>query len=82
MPTMEEIFPELRNAKVFTTVDTSKGFWEIPLNYDSSLLTTFWTSYGRYRRKRVLFGVKPAPKLCQKVKNQGYRRIRGYRVHL
>lgn len=38
MPTMEEILRELKNAKMFTTVDSSKGSYQLPLHYDSSLL--------------------------------------------
>lgn len=63
--TMDEVLPELSNAKVFSTVDAKKGFWQLELNYESSLLTTFWTPFGRYRWNRLPFGVSPAPELFQ-----------------
>lgn len=39
--TIDEIIPELGNAKVFSTVDTKKGYWQIKLTEKSSKLTTF-----------------------------------------
>jgi hypothetical protein len=65
MPTIEEILPELANAKVFTTLDAKKGFWQLALDSKSSDLTTFWGPSGRYRWLRLPFGVSPAPELFQ-----------------
>jgi hypothetical protein len=31
MPTLDEILPELTDAKVFTTLDARKGFWQLCL---------------------------------------------------
>lgn len=39
--TIDEFLPELEKVKVFTTVDTKKGFLQIKLNDQSSKLTTF-----------------------------------------
>ena len=63
--TMDEILPELGKAKIFSTVDTKKGFWHIKLNESSSYLTTFWTPFGRYRWLRMPFGIAPAPEIFQ-----------------
>jgi hypothetical protein len=49
MPTLDEILPELTDAKVFTTLDARRGFWQLCLDEESSYLTTFWTPSGRYR---------------------------------
>ena len=57
MPTLEEILPPLSKAKVFTTLDTKDGFYQISLDEESSRKTTFWTPFGRYRS----FGVNVAP---------------------
>lgn len=61
--TLDEILPEIGQARVFSTVDTKKGFWQIKLTEDSSKLTTFWTPFGRYRWLRLPFGVSPAPEI-------------------
>ena len=44
-------------AKVFTVLDVRQGFWHVPLDQKSSLLTTFNTPFGRYRWKRMPFGI-------------------------
>lgn len=49
MPTLEDILPNLANAKVFSVLDAREGFWHIKLDERSSYLTTFWTPFGRYR---------------------------------
>jgi RNase H-like domain found in reverse transcriptase/Reverse transcriptase (RNA-dependent DNA polymerase) len=65
MPTIDEILPELAKARVFTTLDAKKGFWQLELDKPSSNLTTFWGPSGRYRWLRVPFGISPAPELFQ-----------------
>ncbi|XP_058810974.1 uncharacterized protein K02A2.6-like [Topomyia yanbarensis] len=65
MPTLDELLPELANAKVFTTVDAKSGFWQIELDEESSKLTTCWTPFGRYRWLRMPMGIAPAPEVFQ-----------------
>ena len=42
------------------------GFWQIPLDEDSQLLTTFITPFGRYAFPRLPFGISSAPEIFQK----------------
>ncbi|XP_039451539.1 uncharacterized protein K02A2.6-like [Culex pipiens pallens] len=63
--TLDEILPELGQAKVFSTVDARKGFWHVVLDEQSSKLTSFWTPFGRYRWLRLPFGISPAPEIFQ-----------------
>ena len=51
MPTIENILPQLKNAKVFSTVDMTKGFNHLCLDDESAALTTFETPFGRHRWK-------------------------------
>ena len=41
--TLDDILPELAQSKYFTVKDATSGFWHIPLDLRSSLLTTFNT---------------------------------------
>ena len=52
LPTTEEILSKLSNGKVFTKLDTSCGYWQIPVDAESSKLLTFNTPFGRHRFKR------------------------------
>ena len=57
LPTFEEISMRLAGAKVFTKLDANQGYWQIPLEYESFLLTTVNTPFGRYRFLRMPYGI-------------------------
>lgn len=61
--TLDEILPELGQARIFSTLDTKKGFWHLKLTENSSKLTTFWTPFGRFRWLRLPFGISSAPEI-------------------
>jgi hypothetical protein len=65
MPTIDDVLPKLRNAKVFSTLDAASAFWHLKLDEPSSYLTTFETPFGRYRWLRCLYGISPAPEIYQ-----------------
>ena len=64
-PTLEEILPKLSGAKVFSIVDAKCGYWNVVLDEESSYLTTFNSPYGRYRFKRMPFGLKMSQDIFQ-----------------
>ena len=57
LPTVEDIATRLHGAKVFTVMDVRNGFWHVSLDEESSYLTTFQTPFGRYRWRRMPFGI-------------------------
>lgn len=77
LPTVEEILTELADAKIFTILDAKHGFWQLQLDDDSSKLTSFWTPFGKYRFKRVPFGIKPAMEIFQMRQNQVISGLKG-----
>ena len=58
LPTIDDLLPELANGKLFSKVDLSNGYWHCELDEASSLITTFVTTYGRYKWLRLPFGTK------------------------
>ena len=66
IPTIEDIAPKLTKSKVFSVVDPKDGSLQIVLDEPSSFLTTFWSTFGKYRWLRMLFGIKSAPKEFQR----------------
>ena len=66
MPILDEILPNLANAKVFSVLDAKDGFHQVKLDESSSYLTTFWTPFGRYRYLRMPFGISSAPEEYQR----------------
>ena len=64
--TIDEILPLLHGATKISAGDTNKGYWYIELDYESSLLCTFNTLFGRFRPKRLPFGVKVSQDIFQR----------------
>ena len=65
VPTTEEILAKLAHAKIFTKLDASNAYWQIPLDEESSKLVTFNTPFGRYRFLRMPYGIHSASDVCQ-----------------
>lgn len=57
IPTLEQITHKLKNAEVFSTLDATQGFYQTPLEKESSELCTFGTPFGRYKFKRLPYGI-------------------------
>ena len=66
LPTLDDILPNLSNAKLFSTVDIRSAYWHVLLDEESSLLTTFSTPYGKYRWVRMPFGCNVSSEIFQK----------------
>jgi hypothetical protein len=66
IPTYDEVSARLAGAKKFSLLDAQSGFWHIRLSEESSRICTFNTPFGRYRWKRLPFGLKSAPEVFQK----------------
>jgi hypothetical protein len=72
LPTIEEIATRLMDAR--------NGFWHIRLDEASSFLTTFNTPFGRYRLKRMPFGIKSAPEVFQRWMHEVVEGLKGVEV--
>ena len=56
--TIDDILPELAGAQYLTLLDAKSGYWHVPLDVESSYLTTFNTPWGKFRWLRLPFGLK------------------------
>ena len=65
-PSLEDISPKLADSKVFYTLEAASGFWQIPIDEESQLLTTFITPFGLYAFCRLPFGISSAPEIFQR----------------
>ena len=80
MPTIEEIATRLNGAKLFSVFNASNGFWQVELDEESSMLTTFNTPFGRYRWKRMPFGINSAPEVWQRRMREHIEGLKGVEV--
>ena len=80
MPTIEEVVAKLPQATIFSTLDATCGYWQIPVDETSSKLLTFNTPYGRFRFCRLPFGISSASEVFQRTMNQLFGDIDGCEI--
>ena len=66
MQTIEEITTRVARATAFSKLNANHGYWQVPLDEESQLLTNFNTEFGRYCNKSMPFGIKSAQEVFQK----------------
>ena len=70
LPNIQEILDGLSGAKVFSVIDISKAFWQLPLKKEHRKYTAFSSFQGLYQFKRLPFGLKTAPAIFQRYMNK------------
>ena len=66
VPTLNDILPNLNNAKYLSLIDTSSRYHNLKLDEKSSYFLKFAWQFGRYRYKRLTFGVVLAGEMFQR----------------
>ncbi|XP_048585750.1 uncharacterized protein LOC116606612 [Nematostella vectensis] len=77
LPTIDDILPELANAKLFSKFDLAHGYWHCELDEESSYMTTFITVNGRFRWCRLPFGLKVSSEIFQRKLMESLSGLRG-----
>ena len=77
IPTLDSIATRLTGAKIFSKLDANHGYWQVQLDEQSQLLTTFNTQFGRYCFLRMPFGIKSAQEVFQKRLSQQFGDLPG-----
>lgn len=82
IPTLDEIRLKVHGAKYFTKLDLKDAFYHIRISEASSNMTAFLTPDGRYRYKKLVFGVNCAPEIFQRTMDEKLRRLEGVLAYL
>eukprot|EP00731_Ephydatia_muelleri_P021134 Em0013g861a len=71
LPKVDETLALLTGARIFSKLDASSGFWQIPLSEQSKLLTTFITPYGRLILGHIIdeTGIRADPEKTAAIQN-------------
>src|ERR1044072_4305822 len=54
---IDETLEKLEKAKVYSTIDLKKGFWQVLVVEKDKLKTAFSTKFGTYEFNTMLFGL-------------------------
>jgi len=66
LPRMEDFLDSLGDAKVFTSLDCTPGYWQVPLRPSDREKTAFITHAGIYHWRSMPFGLTNAPATSQR----------------
>uniref|UniRef100_A0A8C5QSN3 ribonuclease H n=1 Tax=Leptobrachium leishanense TaxID=445787 RepID=A0A8C5QSN3_9ANUR len=70
LKTVEQVIADMPQAKVFSILDAKCGFWQIPLDEESSTLKTFMTPFGRYKFLRMPYEISTGSEVYQRCMEQ------------
>ncbi|XP_058888002.1 uncharacterized protein LOC131738165 isoform X1 [Acipenser ruthenus] len=73
MPRVDELLDRLGKARFISTLDLTKGYWQIPLTRSSREKTAFSTPEGLFHFKTMPFGLHGAPAAFQRLMDQVLR---------
>ena len=65
----------IRHVAKVSKIDANSGFWTLPMDANSQLLTTFNTPWGRFCFTKMLFGLNQAQYFFQFYMDQNFRDI-------
>ena len=78
MPRIDELIDRLGRAKVITTLDLSKGYWQVPVAAVDRVKTAFSSPYGLFQFTVMPFGLQGAPATFQQMMDELLRGTEGY----
>ena len=67
LPCPEEVFNKLNEGNIFSKIDLSEAYLQIPVEENRSKLLCINTQRGLYKFDRLVFGIKVAPAIFQQV---------------
>ena len=67
MPRVDELIDRLGGAKFITTLDLTRGYWQVPVAEADRHKTAFTTPFGLHQFKVMPFGLQGAPATFQRM---------------
>ena len=76
--TMDDVVHKLKDAKFFAVFDTSKGFFHVPLDAESKVLTGMLTPFRIYVYNVLAMGLSNATDLFETCMHEILQGLNGY----
>ena len=70
IPSMEKMIDKIASAKYISTIDLTKGYWQIPLETSTIEKSAFITTKGLFEFLVMPFGMKTAPASFQRMMSE------------
>ncbi|CAM4537019.1 unnamed protein product [Lepidochelys kempii] len=67
IPHTDALLEKLGRAQFISTLDLTKGYWQVPLDESTEKSSAFITHVGLYEFNVLLFGLRNAPTTFQKL---------------
>jgi hypothetical protein len=64
LPRIEDLFDQMRGAKVFSKIDLHSGYHQMKIRWSDIPKTAFTTRYVLFEYTVMSFGLTNAPALC------------------
>ena len=82
LPTPEDLFSTLSGGKIFSKLDLSQAYLQLPVQEESKPYLTINTHQGLYAYNRLPFGVSSAPAIFQKLMDKVLHGISGVTCYI
>ena len=82
LPLMEDMFEKLADAKLFSSLDFSQFYLQIPLHSDDQKFTAFYACGELYEFKRLPFGLKNAVSCCARIMKNLFGHLQGVVIYV
>ena len=82
IPKVEDLFASLSGSRVFSKIDLSQAYQQLPLDEESQKLAVINTHKGLFRYTRLPFGISSAPGIFQRNMESLLQGILGVIVYL
>lgn len=77
LPTLDDVLPKLQRSCIFSKLDVREAFYHVKLDEKSAELTTMITPFGRYKWKRLPFGLCVSSEIFQRHLNETLEGLQG-----
>ena len=78
MPRIDQLIDRLGQAKYVTTLDLTRGYWQVSVAENARVKTAFVTPFGLYQFRVMPFGLQGTPATFQRMMDQLLRGLEEY----